>query len=187
MKIPPTSPTHALRGHASNRALYPFTRSGWPSGLSRATALYCDFDSEVSAQRELAHMLYEVGLPSYVRTAALSPFCAVASVVGRASEIASCKRPCLHKGAVGLMRMPAPTTVGLRLRSTRLLSPDRFPILESPSEKFAVQDTLAHPTGQNQELSRPGSPWSCSRRWGLLFGRGPTSTDGLGQSAEPSR
>ena len=32
------SPTHALRGHASNRALYPFTGSGWPTGLSRATA-----------------------------------------------------------------------------------------------------------------------------------------------------
>ena len=25
--------------------------------------MYCDFDSEVSAQRELAHMLYQVGLP----------------------------------------------------------------------------------------------------------------------------
>ena len=71
--------------------------------------MYCDFDSEVSAQRELAHMLYQVGLPAYVRTAALSPFCAVASVVGRASETASWKRPCLHKGSVGMMRMPAQT------------------------------------------------------------------------------
>ena len=144
MKIPPTSPTHALRGHASNRALYPFTGSGWPSGLSRATALYCDFDSEVSAQRELAHMLYEVGLPAMFERRP-SPRSVLLPVLWEGpAKTASCKRPCLHKGAVGMMRMPAPTTVGLRLRSTRLLSPDRFPILESPSEKFAVQDTLAH-------------------------------------------
>ena len=46
-----------------------------------------------------------------------------------------------------------------RLRGIAWLNPKS----KSPSEKFAVRYTLAHHTGQNQELLRLASKWRCSQ------------------------
>ena len=77
-----------------------------------------------------------------------------------------------------MMRMPAPTTVGSRLRSTRLLSPDRFPYIGISQRKVrstghvSPPATLAKGPGTAQRLYRllPGSSsppypspqWKCS-------------------------